>query len=43
VAGEGGFDLAKFPAVQRWLERVRTQPAHVKITDDVGERVTWPC
>jgi glutathione S-transferase len=37
VAGEGGFDLEKFPAVERWLERVRTQPAHVKITDEVGE------
>jgi glutathione S-transferase len=32
VAGEGGFDLAAFPAVQRWLARVREQPGHVPIT-----------
>ena len=32
VAEEGGFELAAFPAVQRWLERVRAQPRHVPIT-----------
>jgi glutathione S-transferase len=32
VADEGGFELARFPAVGRWLERVRTQPGHVPIT-----------
>ena len=32
VAGEGGFDLAGFPAVRAWLERVRAQPGHVPIT-----------
>jgi glutathione S-transferase len=32
VAPEGGFDLARFPAVGRWLERVRAQPGHVPIT-----------
>ncbi len=32
VAEEGGFALAPFPAVRRWLERVRTQPKHVPIT-----------
>jgi glutathione S-transferase len=32
VADEGGFDLAAFPAVQRWLARVREQPGHVPIT-----------
>jgi glutathione S-transferase len=32
VAEEGGFDLAAFPAVQRWLARVREQPGHVPIT-----------
>jgi glutathione S-transferase len=32
VAGEGGFDLARYPAVQAWLERVREQPRHVPIT-----------
>lgn len=29
VAGEGGFDLAAFPAIGAWLERVRSQPGHV--------------
>ena len=30
-AGDGGFDLAAFPAVSAWLERVRAQPRHVPI------------
>lgn len=29
VAGDGGFDLEPYPAVQRWLEAVRSQPGHV--------------
>ena len=32
VAHEGGFDLAPYPAVRGWLERVRAQPRHVPIT-----------
>jgi glutathione S-transferase len=32
VAGEGGFDLGRFPAVRAWLERVAAQPDHVPIT-----------
>jgi len=32
VAHEGGFDLARFPALRDWLERVRSQPRHVPIT-----------
>ncbi len=32
VADEGGFDLARFPAVQRWLARVADQPGHVPMT-----------
>ena len=32
VAHEGGFDLARFPAVERWLARVRAQPGHIPIT-----------
>jgi len=36
VAGEGGFELRRFPAVERWLARVRDQPGHVAITDEVG-------
>lgn len=29
VSSEGGFDLAKFPAICRWLERVASQPGHI--------------
>jgi glutathione S-transferase len=32
VAGEGGFELARFPAVLRWLERIRSLPGYVPIT-----------
>ena len=28
VAGDGGFDLGRFPAVRAWLERVRAQPRY---------------
>ena len=31
VAHEGGFDLAPYPSVQAWLERVAAQPGHVTI------------
>jgi glutathione S-transferase len=33
VAHEGGFDLARYPAVRGWLKRVESQPAHIRITD----------
>jgi len=33
VAGEGGFDLTPYPAINAWLERVAGQPGHVPITD----------
>jgi glutathione S-transferase len=29
VAHEGGFELSPYPAVEAWLERVRSQPGHV--------------
>jgi glutathione S-transferase len=32
VAGEGGFELAGYPAVRAWLERVRAEPRHIPIT-----------
>lgn len=32
VADEGGFDLAKFPAIQAWLGRVKSQPRYISIT-----------
>jgi len=35
VAPEGGFDLAGFPGVCAWLERIRRQPGHVPITRTV--------
>jgi glutathione S-transferase len=42
VAHEGGFDLAGFPSIVAWLERVRSQPRHVAITDPVGNPISWP-
>ena len=32
VAGEGGFDLAEYPAIRAWLDRVAEQPGHVPIS-----------
>jgi glutathione S-transferase len=29
VAGEGGFDLSAYPAVRRWLGRVRAEPGYL--------------
>jgi glutathione S-transferase len=31
VAHEGGFDLAEYPAIRAWLERVALQPGHATI------------
>ena len=31
VAGEGGFDLDRHPAVQAWIARVAAEPEHVPI------------
>ena len=31
VAHEGGFDLAGYPAIRAWLERVAAEPGHVTI------------
>ncbi|MGI8800572.1 MAG: glutathione S-transferase family protein [Solirubrobacteraceae bacterium] len=33
VAGEGGFDLGRYPVVGAWLARVAGQPGHVAISD----------
>ena len=32
VADEGGFDLAGFPAVRAWLERISSRPKYIPIT-----------
>ena len=32
VAGEGGFDLARYPAVLAWLARVEAVPGHVPLS-----------
>lgn len=29
VAGEGGFDLSKYPAIREWLARVAAQPGYI--------------
>jgi glutathione S-transferase len=31
VADEGEFDLTRYPAIRRWLERVASEPGHVAI------------
>ena len=31
VAPEGGFDLAPYPAIRAWLERVAARPGHITI------------
>ena len=32
VAGEGGFDLGRFPVLGAWLARVAAEPRHIPIT-----------
>ena len=43
-AVEGGFDLAAYPAIGRWLERVRGQPRHLGQYDEGSAEpvVGWP-
>ena len=41
VAGEGGFDLARYPAVSDWLARVAERPGHVPM-DPAPEGVVDP-
>ena len=31
VAGDGDFDLGRFPAIRQWLARVETQPGYVRM------------
>ena len=37
VAGQGGFDLSKFPAVSAWLARVRATPGFVEMPGPAPE------
>jgi glutathione S-transferase len=32
VAGEGGVDLTRFPATQSWINRGKTQPLYLNLT-----------
>jgi glutathione S-transferase len=41
TAGDGGFDLSRYPGIRAWLTRVASQPGHVPIewrpdADDAG-------
>ena len=38
VADEGGFDLAKYPAIRAWITRVAAEPRHVPITWRPGDK-----
>jgi len=31
AAADGGFDLSRYPAIEAWLGRVRSQPRHVEM------------
>lgn len=31
VAGEGGFEMTRYPQVRAWIDRVASQPGHIKI------------
>jgi glutathione S-transferase len=33
VAGEGGFDLGRYPAIRRWIGRVAAEPGYVALAD----------
>lgn len=33
VADVGGFDLSRYPGIQRWLDTVAQQPGHVRLED----------
>ncbi|KAF3883719.1 MULTISPECIES: glutathione S-transferase family protein [Nostocales] len=35
VAEEGGFNLSPFPKIQAWIERVKAQPGHISITEEI--------
>jgi glutathione S-transferase len=43
-AAEGGFDLAPYPGIRRWLDGVATQPGHIpQMREEAGIAVVrWP-
>lgn len=38
LAPEAGYDLAPFPRVRAWLDRVRAQPGHLRMADMAAGR-----
>ena len=36
IADEGGFELGDYPAIARWLDRVRAQPGHIGLMDETS-------
>jgi glutathione S-transferase len=38
VADEGGFELARFPAVKAWLSRVEMQPGYVRMPEHAASQ-----
>ncbi|HWD59347.1 MAG TPA: glutathione binding-like protein [Stellaceae bacterium] len=44
TAEEGGFDLAPYTAIERWLDRVRAKPGHIpQMRKEPGVPLTkWP-
>jgi glutathione S-transferase len=41
VADEGGFDLTQFPAIQAWIERVKSQSGYISITHEPQLCYDW--
>jgi glutathione S-transferase len=31
VAGEGGYDLARYPGISRWIQRIAAEPRHIPL------------
>ena len=36
AADQGGYDLTKFPAIQTWCNRVRSQPNYISIATSIA-------
>jgi len=33
VAGDGGFDLARYPAITAWMKRIEAQPNYIPLSE----------